>query len=196
MFDYIKGILTRLSQGEATLENGGIGYRLLVADSVVQKLPGIGSEATLYIAVVVREDSHRYFGFLTAEDRAFFEMLIELSGIGPKTAQAILGQYEPFELIELARLEDVNKISKVPGVGKKTAERLIVELKGKQVKFIPITPSTSAKPSQFHDALSALVQLGFAYPQAQKAVAYVLEEKGAEVSLSELITASLQKIRG
>jgi Holliday junction DNA helicase RuvA len=196
MFDYIKGLLTYSSDLEAVIENSGLGYKLLIAGKTCQKLPQIGHEVTLFIAAVIREDSHRYFGFLTREDRDFFETLIDLSGIGPKTALSILGQFEPFELLEAATGGDVMKISKVPGVGKKTAERLVVELKGKNLKIAPPLGFSAPKSSKAQDALAALLQLGFMYPHAQKAITSVIEESGDTLTVSEVITASLQRIRG
>lgn len=196
MLDYIKGLLAFSSDSEAVIDNNGLGYRLLISQKTHQKLPQIQTEATLFVSAVIREDSHRYFGFLTREDREFFEMLIEFSGIGPKTALSILGQFEPFELLDAAACGDVNKISKVPGIGKKTAERLCVELKGKNLKLAPSMGHTMPKSSLAQDALAALLQLGFAYPHAQKAVGQVIEELGDKLSLSEVITASLQRVKG
>jgi Holliday junction DNA helicase RuvA len=195
MLDYIKGTLVLATDTEAVIDHQGLGYRVLISPKTHQKLPQIDSETTLYISVVIREDSHRYFGFLSRDDRNFFETLIEFSGIGPKTGLSILAQFDPFELVEAANAGDINKISKVPGIGKKTAERLAIELKGKNLKLALPTGLNLPKSSQAQDALSALVQLGFAYPHAQKAVAQVLEEGGSELSLSDVITASLQKIR-
>lgn len=195
MLDYIKGLLTFSSDSEAVIDNHGLGYRLLISQKTYQKLPQIQTETTLFISVVIREDSHRYFGFLTKEDRDFFEILIEFSGIGPKTALSILGQFEPYELLDAAACGDVHKISKVPGIGKKTAERLCVELKGKNLKIAPTMGYNMPKSSLAQDALAALLQLGFAYPHAQKAVGQVIEEQGDKISLSEVITASLQKVR-
>lgn len=194
MYDYIKGFLITSSTEEAVIEASNIGYRLLISAKTHQKLPHEKNEVTLYVSSVIREDSHRYFGFLTRDDRNFFEMLIDFSGIGPKTALAILGHFDPGELLDAAACGDVTKISKVPGVGKKTAEKLVIELKGKNLKIAPSLGSSLPKSSEAQDALAALLQLGFNYPQAQKAVAEVLEEAQGKLGLSEVITASLQRI--
>lgn len=195
MLDYVKGLLVFSSDSEAVIENNGLGYRLLISQKTYQKLPQIQTEALLFISSVIREDSHRHFGFLTREDREFFEILIEFSGIGPKTALSILGQFEPFELLDAAACGDVNKISKVPGIGKKTAEKLCIELKGKNLKIAPSLGHSMPKSSLAQDALAALIQLGFAYPHAQKAVGQVIEELGDKLSLSDVVTASLQRVR-
>lgn len=195
MFDFIKGILAFSSPEEGVIETHGVGYRLCISARTHQKLPQEGQNAILYVSSVIREDSHRYFGFLTRDDRNFFEMLIEFSGIGPKTALSILGQFDPSELLDAAACGDVNKISKVPGVGKKTAEKLVIELKGKNLKLAPSLGQSLPKNSKAQDALSALLQLGFAYPNAQKAILEVLEGEGSNLSLSDVITASLQRIR-
>ena len=195
MFDYIKGKLAYLTDSEAVIDNHGLGYRLLISQKTQSKLSQIHEEVTFFISAVIREDSHRLFAFLTRQDRDFFETLIEFSGIGPKTALGILGQFEPYELIELAACSDVQKISKVPGIGKKTAERLIVELKGKNLKMAPPLGAVLPKNSSAQDALAALLQLGFAYPLAQKAIGSVIEDQGDTLSLSELISASLQRVR-
>jgi Holliday junction DNA helicase RuvA len=195
MFDYIKGSLVFSHAEEAVIETHGVGYRLLISAKTHQKLPQEGHQATLFISSVIREDSHRYFGFLTRDDRNFFEMLIEFSGIGPKTALSILGHFDPSELVDAAACGDVVKISKVPGVGKKTAEKLVIELKGKNLKIAPSLGNLLPKSSKAQDALAALLQLGFAYPHAQKAISEVLGESSQELSLSDVITASLQRIR-
>lgn len=195
MLDYIEGTLAFSSDTEATIDHNGLGYRILISSKTHQALAQLGSKTKLYLSQVIREDSHRYFGFLSREAREFFEILIELSGIGPKTALAILGQFDPGELVEAATLGDVQKISKVPGIGKKTAERLVVELKGKNLKIPHPQLLKTTKTSSLNDALSALMQLGFNFSIAQKALLTVVEEKGEELELSELIKESLQKIR-
>jgi len=195
MFDYISGHLADASENEAVIDNSGIGYRILISLKTFQALPQVGEKAKLFLSQVIREDSHRYFGFFTKEAREFFEVLIELSGIGPKTALAILGQFDPSELVEAANLGDVQKISKVSGVGKKTAERLIVELKGKNLKIPHSQIRQAPKGSSLNDALQALMQLGFNFSNAQKALLTVMEEKGENLELSELIKESLQKMR-
>lgn len=196
--EYIKGILVEASPEKAILEVQGIGYRVFTPLNLYGKLPQMGSEVCLYLSVVIREDSHKKFGFLTQTERDFFEKLIEISGIGPKLALALLGHMEIGDLRFAIAKADINLLSKIPGVGKKTAERLVVELRGKMSEMEVIeavAPAGKEERLLYRDALSALMNLGYNPLQAQKAIKEVFtahEDKSLDLSL--LITKSLQKI--
>ncbi len=197
MIEYIQGILTEASPLKTVIEAGGIGYKILIPLSNYSKLPPIGEKLRLFISVVIREDAHRYFGFLTFAERDLFETLIEISGIGPKTALALLGHIEASDLQIAISQSDLTSICKVPGIGKKTAERLIVEMRDKVQKnpsFTGETTQVSSDSSLLGDALRALVHLGYQPMQAQKALAAVNKETEGPRDLGKLITSALKKL--
>jgi len=131
MFEYIKGKLTDASPLKAVIEINGLGYSLLIPVNNYSKLPAFGHEILLYVSTVIREDSHKVYGFLTRTERDLFENLIEVSGIGPKTGLALIGHMEIDELQLAIAQSNIALICKIPGIGKKTAERLVVEMRDK-----------------------------------------------------------------
>ena len=131
VFDYIRGSLARKSPADVVIEAGGVGYSLIIPLSTYEKLPLPGAEVKLLCHHHVREDTQKLYGFFTAVERDIFRILIGISNIGPKTAINILSGITPRELISCVNKGDSSRLRKVPGVGDKTAQRLIVELKGK-----------------------------------------------------------------
>lgn len=191
MFEYITGKLTEATLSKIVIETHGIGYQIFIPVNNYGKLPAIGSEITCYITTVIREDSHKNYGFLGRPQRALFEKVIEISGIGPKIGLALIGHME-IEDFQFAIVQgNVAAICKIPGIGKKTAERLIIELRDKISKSPVVAPSEVPLSS---DAISALVHLGYHAVQAQKAVQTALSRESSTVSLPELITAALRCI--
>ena len=191
MFDYIKATLIESSPLKVTLEVYGIGYRIWVPSHI--KLPQKGDLMTLYIAPIVREDSHQLFGFLTRLERDFFELLIPISGVGPKIALCLMGHLELPDLHAAILQGNVQVLSKTPGIGKKTAERLIIELRDK-VKTLNLPISSTNNNQMQSDALSALIHLGYPSIQAQKAIKTVLNQLKDEPDLGQLITEALKQI--
>ncbi|MCH9630186.1 MAG: Holliday junction ATP-dependent DNA helicase RuvA [Chlamydiia bacterium] len=193
MYDYIKGKLVKVAPTVATVDVGGIGYKLLIPLNVYSEISSmLGEPIFLYCSFVVREDSQRLFGFLKESSRDLFLTLSDVSGIGPKTALSILGHMSVDELRLALHNADALSLVKVPGIGKKTAERLVLELRDKISK-----PSKDDMPHlgkeeghMFHDAVSALVHLGYQRAAAQKAVKKASEK--SVKSLSELIAKSLK----
>ncbi len=197
MIEYLKGTLIESTPIKTVIDVGGIGYSVLTPLSSYSKLPVLGEKICLFISTVIREDSHKHYGFLTSNERDLFETLIEVSGIGPKTALALLGHLEAADLQIAISQSDLSSICKVPGIGKKTAERLIVEMRDRFQKNSNLfTTATSSKeaPSFMTDALSALVNLGYNPLQAQKAIQSVLKENKEENDLGRLITSALRKL--
>ena len=200
MFEYIQGKLVEYSPHQAVIDVNGVGYRLLIPLSTYTHMPQLGSQMLLYISTVIREDSHRYFAFLNRKERDFFEKLSDISGIGPKTALNLIGHMDSTSLEEAIASANIFLLSKVPGIGKKTAERLIVELKDKiekgSIAKIPSTLAThkSERDSTISDALNALMNLGYNAMQAQKAIKKALERFEGEPELSTLITTALKGI--
>jgi Holliday junction DNA helicase RuvA len=147
----------------------------------------------VYVSPVIREDSHQLFGFLTRLERDFFELLITISGIGPKIALCLMGHLDVSDLHNAILQSNVQLLSKTPGIGKKTAERLIIELRDK-VKNLPIPAMQNSNQQMQSDALSALVHLGYPSHQAQRAIKTVLDHLEKEPDLGQLITAALKHI--
>jgi Holliday junction DNA helicase RuvA len=198
MFEYIKGALAHASPSYVAIDVHGLGYRLHIPLNNYAKLPALGTQIVFFITTVIREDSHKLYGFLTQQERGLFEHLIEISGIGPKTALALIGHMELPDLQAAISQNNIAKVCKIPGIGKKTAERLIVEMRDKIYKVFgqePLTTSSSLKETGvIADAISALVNLGYNSAPAQKAVKAALESHGKEPALAILITSALRYI--
>lgn len=198
MLEYIKGILVEASPLKTVVDVGGIGYKLYLPLNNYTKLPALGSLVVIYISVVIREDSHKHYGFLSHAERDLFEVLIEVSGIGPKTALALLGYLEAADLQLAISQSNLALICKVPGIGKKTAERLIVEMRDRFQKSADAEKfsqhASKGARNSMSDALSALVNLGYHPLQAQKAVKSAAEAHKRELELPELISESLKHI--
>jgi len=199
VYEFIRGILIASSPSKAIVEAGGVGYALEIPLSTFSSLPALGETLLLYVSFLVREDEQRLFGFLSLEERNLFETIRTVSGIGPKTALSLIGHLPRTELERAILQGSASHLTRVPGIGKKIAERLIVELKDKlgkpgQMGSSPLstTPtSTSDLPS---DAISALINLGYPPLAASEAVRKAQEEGGQSLSLPLLITRSLRHV--
>ena len=198
MISYIKGELTEVFEDTVVVETNGIGYNIRVPGSVLDRLPSVGSSVRIYTYLYVKEDAMNLFGFLNRDDLSVFKLLLNVSGIGPKGALAILSTIGPDDLRFAVLSEDVKTISSAPGIGAKTAKRLIIELKDK-LKLAEVFETALAnkeKASSENDvllarneAVEALVALGYARAQAMKAVQQVenAEEKDSEQILKEAL---------
>jgi holliday junction DNA helicase RuvA len=194
MFEYIRGKLSSATPNKAIVEAGGIGYEVLIGLNSYGKLPQTGQEVHLFLLLVVREDAHTLYGFLTQAEKQFFNTLIGISGIGPKTALSLLGRLELAELHRAILQEEISLLMKVPGIGKKSAERLVIELKDK-IKTTHADLMVPGGPSKLStDAVGALVHLGYHPLQAQQAVQKALHGTAAEPELGKLIKTALQKL--
>lgn len=131
MIDFIHGAVAEKELGRVTLDTGGVGYAIHIPLSTYERLPGIGDEVTLKTHYHVREDGHRLFGFFTSEEREIFRHLIGISKVGPKVALNVLSGVAPDALIESVNRGDPSRLQNIPGIGAKTAQRLVMELKGK-----------------------------------------------------------------
>jgi Holliday junction DNA helicase RuvA len=192
MYEYIKGKLVSALPNKAVVDAHGVGYAISIALNTYSRLPQVGHEIQLFIAPIVREDAHLLYGFLSQTERDLFDRLTAVSGIGPKTAMALTGHMEISDL-EMAILQsNVALLSKVPGIGKKTAERLVIELRDK-IKIDISHPATPAR-GVIADAISALTNLGYNPMAAQKAVQKAAGDSAKEPELSKLITLALRII--
>jgi Holliday junction DNA helicase RuvA len=198
MYEYIKGKLIECTALFAVIDNAGIGFKFFVPAHYAQKLSPNDDELKLYVSPVIRENSHSFYGFLSREERETFEVLIDISGIGPKTALGILSAFTPSDLAQAINSEDTLAISKVPGIGKKTSERLIIDMRGKLKSLLQWEEEASglcqkAGSQRESDAMSALVNLGYGHVLATKAVQKILKDK-PELELAPLITEALRSI--
>ena len=198
MYEYITGRLTDLNPDEAIVEAGGFGYKILISLTTYTKLNEAGSEAVkLYLYHQVREDDETLFGFYDKHERALFLLLMSVSGVGAATACSILSALSADELTEAIITQDVNRIKKVKGIGLKTAQRLILELKdklsgGMAGEFQFGDSPASASPVR-SESCSALTMLGFQKAAAEKVVDAVLKENPG-ISVEEVIKRSLKML--
>lgn len=196
MITYLKGILAKKSPTEIIIEVNGIGYSVHISLSTYEKLPANGSELQILTHHHIREDAQILYGFFTETEREMFRMLISVSGIGPKMAQTILSGIRPDELIRTISIGAISNLTAIPGVGKKTAERLVLELKDKVAKLegsekIIDLPNSGA--SIRSEALTALVSLGFSRDKAELSLRGILNDlNGKTISVEELIKRALQ----
>jgi Holliday junction DNA helicase RuvA len=155
---------------QVLLDVGGVAYEIDVPMSTFYSLPGTGESVTLHTHLLVREDAHTLYGFATLDERAAFRQLIRISGIGARTALAVLSGLSVTELAHAVALQETARLTRIPGIGKKTAERLLLELKGKLTEALPGTAAAAAPDSASADVLHALVGLGYSEKEAIVAV--------------------------
>lgn len=177
MYAYIKGEIVDITEDNVVLECNNIGYNIKVPFSVVQRLPGIGEDVKIYTYTCVREDAFILFGFLTKDDLSVFKLLITVNGIGPKGALGILSAMSADDLRFAIIAGDAKAIAKAPGIGAKSAERIILELKGK-IDLEPMLTSQEpaatigglANSDAKNEAIEAMIALGYSSSEAVKAV--------------------------
>ena len=172
MIAHLRGRLLAKHPNQAIVEAGGVGYDVLISVPTFSELPAMGSEVALHIHTHVREDALALYGFLRAAEKTLFEKLITVSGIGPKLAITILSGMPADEMIGAIRGNDVPKLTRIPGIGRKTAERMVLELRDKLQTFVEVPAVPSSSPVE-EDVLSALVNLGYQRPAAERALASV-----------------------
>lgn len=192
----LRGKLTEAGVLRVVIEASGVGYEVNVPVTTAERLPKVGAEVSLLIHHVFREDGQALYGFASADERDFFRLLVEkVSGVGPKMALNILSRLALPILRDAIIRGDVALLSQCPGVGKKTAERLVVELKDKVglegPGAVPAAAPASAAPSHAADAVAALVALGFKAADADKGVRTALAKLGAGATADQLVKAAL-----
>jgi Holliday junction DNA helicase RuvA len=196
MYDYIKGRLEELNPAQAVVEAGGFGYRILISLQTYSALESkVGSEVKVYLYHYLREDDEGFFGFSTKDERSLFELLISVSGIGPSTARMVLSSMTSDELSAAIVAEDVNKIKSIKGIGLKSAQRLVLELKDKIVKGGGSQPSfigVAGNPNR-EEAATALVLLGFPKAAVEKTLDKLVKDN-KDASLEDLIKQALKML--
>jgi Holliday junction DNA helicase RuvA len=166
----LTGKLAAKHPPQVLLDVGGVAYELDVPMSTFYSLPATGEAVTLHTHLVVREDAHVLYGFATLEERAAFRQLIRISGIGARTALSVLSGLSVHDLAEAVTMQESGRLTKIPGIGKKTAERLLLELKGKLADAIPASGSVAVHGSDASDILNALLALGYNEKEALAAI--------------------------
>ncbi len=199
MIGRLRGTLAEKQPPHLIVDINGLGYELEVPMTTLYRLPAVGETVTLHTHLIVREDAHLLYGFHEKRERELFRELIRLNGVGPKLALALMSGLEVDELVRCVQAQDTSALVKVPGVGKKTAERLLVELKDRfkawetvpsMFQLVPNGPTPVPTVSTAEaDAVSALVSLGYKPQEASRAVA-AIDAKG--LSSEELIRRSLK----
>lgn len=199
MFGYIKGEITYRNEEGIILENNGIGYNIKMPLSAIDRLPSSDEEVKIYTYTYVKEDAFQLFGFLSMDELQLFRMLITVNGIGPKGGLAILSSMTVDELRFAILADDAKSIAKTPGIGAKTAGKLILELKDKlklveaveeKLSLAEETGSISENDTAAEEARQALVALGYSATEAMKAVRAV--KQSGDMSVEELLKQSLK----
>ncbi len=170
MIAHLRGRLIAKHTNQAIVEAGGVGYDVSITIPTFSDLPATGAEVALHIHTHVREDTIALYGFLRAEEKKLFEKLLQVSGIGPKLAITILSGMPTPEMVAAIRSGDVPRLTRIPGIGKKTAERMVLELRDKLEAFAE-APGVTAATAVEEDVLSALVNLGYQRTAAERALA-------------------------
>ena len=194
MIGSLTGFVKNKKPNMVLIEVNGIGYEVNIPLSTSFKVPAINEPTSILTHLIVREDQHTLYGFATEDERNLFRALIKISGVGPKLALTILSGMSPIELFTTIDSNDVEKLSTIPGIGSKTAARLILEMRDKMGQLALDSEITNGSISQnvlFDDALSALVNLGYKKSQAEQALKKVWPEGEPEDSIEDLIKKSL-----
>lgn len=201
MIARLNGILIQKSVTQCVVDVHGAGYRVVVPLSTFYELPEAGQPVTLQIHTHVREDAISLYGFNTEEERDVFELMISVSGIGPKLAVNVLSGISAGEWVRAVAVEDLKRLTGIPGVGRKTAERMILELKDKAAKLgseaspVGVTPVRTGEQVK-DDALSALVNLGYKGSSARDAIEQIMKEATEPLSLDRILKKALRILAG
>ncbi|MDZ7267843.1 MAG: Holliday junction branch migration protein RuvA [candidate division KSB1 bacterium] len=195
MIAQLHGRLLSKSPARLLLEVNGVGYDIAIPLSTYEKLGPVGESITVFTHLLVREDALQLFGFATLEEKQLFLHLLTVNGVGPKVAQSILSGCTVETFCRYIQQNEIGALTAIPGIGKKTAERLVVELRDRLAGFA-VTGETTATPAvsaQANEALLALVSLGYPRPAAEKAIRRAVEANGS-AGVEELLKAALRHI--
>jgi Holliday junction DNA helicase RuvA len=197
MIAQLRGVLIEKHPNQAIVETGGVGYDVTIPVSTFTQLPDTGAEVRLRVYTHVREDALALYGFLTGDEKILFERLISVSGIGPTLAVKVLSGVTATDLVNAIRRGEVERLVRIPGVGKKTAERMVLELRDKLPAITgeePAAPAAEALAPVEQDVLSALLNLGCGRPQAEAAVRKA-KAAGAAADFEPLFRRALELVR-
>ena len=189
MIGRLSGVLLEKNPPQILLDVGGVGYEVSVPMSTFYNLPKLGEKVALFTQLIVREDAHLLYGFGTEAERATFKQLLKVSGVGPKVGLAVLSGMSVNDLAEAVATQESGRLTRVPGIGKKTAERLLLELKDKLKVDVRITVGGDAhQPTSAADILNALISLGY----NEKEALYAIKELAKDITVSDGIRQALK----
>ena len=189
MIGRLSGILLEKNPPQVLIDAAGVGYEVDVPMSTFYNLPKIGEKVALFTQLIVREDAHLLYGFGTEGERATFKQLLKVSGVGPKVGLAVLSGMSVNDLAEAVATQESGRLTRVPGIGKKTAERLLLELKDKLKVDVRITVGgEAARPSSAADILNALMSLGY----NEKEALYAIKQLSSDATVSDGIRQALK----
>ena len=190
MIHRLRGTLVEKDTEGIVLDVGGVGYRTSASLTTLRALPSLGEECVIHTRMVVREDAMLLFGFATKEERSAFEALTAVSKVGPKLALAVLSSMSPPEIAEAVARGDVLKFASVPGLGRKSAERLVLELKGKDIAVFAPEPSVAGNGGgggPYMEAREALTALGYSLEEAERALNSIPPQETVEKYIKEAL---------
>ena len=201
MIGQLRGLILEKQPPELLLEVNQIGYEIAAPMSTFYRLPEIGQEVTLFTHFIVREDAHLLYGFFSREERSLFRTLLKVNGVGPRLGLTILSSMEPNDFVQCVVNNDTSSLVRIPGVGKKTAERLVIEMRDKladwqqhapvELNLLNAVTERSGRNHVLQDAISALIALGYKPQEASRSVAKV--DDGA-LSSEEIIRKALREM--
>lgn len=196
MIGRLSGILLEKQPPHLLIDVGGIGYELEASLTSCYRLPEVGAQLMIFTHMVVREDAHLLYGFATQDERSLFRSLIKVNGVGPKLALTILSSIEPEMFVRCIHDNDSTSLTRLPGIGKKTAERLLVEMRDRLSHWhesMPLSAATvKATTIPSHDAVHALISLGYSAQEANRAIAQIDTK---DLASEELIRLALKGMR-
>ena len=189
MIGRLSGVLLEKNPPQLLIDVGGVGYEISVPMSTFYNLPKIGERVALFTQLIVREDAHLLYGFGTEAERTTFKQLLKVSGVGPKVGLAVLSGMSVHDLAEAVETQESGRLTRVPGIGKKTAERLLLELKDKLKVDVHVAAGASGvTPTSAADILNALISLGY----NDKEALYAIRELAKDVAVSDGIRQALK----
>ena len=199
MIEYVRGIVDELTPTQAVLEAAGVGYALGITLNTYTALQG-KSQARLYVYESIREDAYQLYGFFTRDERAFFQLLIDVQGVGPQTARMVLSAFTPVELKNIVLAEDVRMLKSVKGIGPKAAARIVMDLKDKVIALAGNESGGGGKdeavataPAVVEEAVQALAVLGFSPAPTHKVVMQIVKDEPA-LQVEQIIKKALKML--
>lgn len=199
MISHLRGTLEHIDRNQVVVDVGNIGYRVSVPTSIIPSLPKAGEKIKLYTYQVVREDDISLYGFLTKEERNLFSLIITVNGVGPKAGLSLLSGFPLDRLVTAITGGDIDLITTVPGIGRKTAQKIVIELKEKIAKAYAIPPSKMieglpGESTTLSDALCALIALGYSPKEAREAIMRCGVSFSEKASIEEIIKQALKAL--
>lgn len=193
MYEYLEGAITSVLADALVLDIGGIGFRVHIAKTCPARCLPAGKTTKLFVDLVIREDAHTLYGFSSPQERDFFRLLQQVSGIGPRVALNILSHAPSHELASILFQKDTKSLASIPGIGKKLAERLVVELHERTTDFL--TSEVSNSPSSAQGAIHALQTLGFSLSEARETISKAQKNFSAAATVEQLVQYALSTKR-